>query len=82
MDHELVLENSNSAIVYTLQNTIINLKAIKYLNITQRQIYNPFYSNVTFLYTLKKSENLRFFDVFRKYRKVTLDQNGLNLPGT
>ena len=31
MDHELVLENSSSAAFYTLPNTIIYLKAVKYL---------------------------------------------------
>ena len=36
MDYELVLENSSSAIVYVLPNTIIYLKAMKYLNITQQ----------------------------------------------
>ena len=36
MDHELVLKNSSSA-ANTLPNTIIYLKAIKYLNIRQRQ---------------------------------------------
>ena len=29
---------------------------------------NPFWSNVTFLYSLKTSENHRFSDVFRGYR--------------
>ena len=38
MDHELVLENSSLAAAYTLLNTIIYLKAMKYLNIRQRQI--------------------------------------------
>ena len=32
MDHDLVLENSSSATVYILPNTIY-LKAIKYLNV-------------------------------------------------
>ena len=31
MDHDLVLENSSSAAFYTLPNTIIYLKAVKYL---------------------------------------------------
>ena len=39
MDHKLVLESSSSAAVYTLLNTIIYLKVIKYLNIRLRQIY-------------------------------------------
>ena len=36
MDHDLVLENSSSAAVYTLSNNIIYLKALKYLNIRLR----------------------------------------------
>ena len=39
MDHEIVLENSSSAAVYTLRNTIIYFKAVKYLNIRLREIY-------------------------------------------
>ena len=37
MDHELV--NPSQAAVYTLLNTIIYLKVVKYLNIRLRQIY-------------------------------------------
>ena len=33
---------------------------------------NPFQDNVPFLYPLKTSENQRFFDVLRGYRKVIL----------
>ena len=37
--------------------------------ITARSIrINPFHTNVPFLYPLKTSENLWFFDVFRGYR--------------
>ena len=39
MNHELVLKNSSLAAAYSLPNTIIYLKAIKYLNIRLRQIY-------------------------------------------
>ena len=39
MDHKLILENSSSAAVYTLPNTIIYLKVEKYLNITLRRIF-------------------------------------------
>ena len=39
MDHDLVLENSSSAAAYTLPNTIIYLKALKYLNTRLREIY-------------------------------------------
>ena len=38
---------------------------------------NLFQANVPFLYFLKTSENLRFSDVFRRYRKGTLAWNGL-----
>ena len=33
--------------------------------------------SVTFLYPLKTSEKRRFSDVFRGYKNVTLDINGL-----
>ena len=39
MDHNLVLESSSSTAIYTLLNTIIFLKTIKYLNIRLKQIY-------------------------------------------
>ena len=41
-------------------------------------IFNPFQENVSFLYPLKMSQNQRFSDVFRWYRKGTLASNGLN----
>ena len=34
-------------------------------------------SSVKFLYPLKTSEKRRFFDIFRGYKNVTLDINGL-----
>ena len=40
IEHELVLENSSSAAVNTLLNTIIYLKAAKYLNIRLRHLLN------------------------------------------
>ena len=39
MDLKLVLKNSSSGAVNTLPNTIIYLKAVNYLNIGLRQIY-------------------------------------------
>ena len=39
---------------------------------------NPYSPNFTFLYPLKTSENLRFSDVFREHRNVTLGKYGLN----
>ena len=41
-------------------------------------VFNPYSPNVTFLYPLKTSENLRFSDVFRGYRKVTLGEYELS----
>ena len=41
------------------------------------EILNPLMSSVTFIYTLKTSEKRRFSDVFRGYKNVTLDINGL-----
>ena len=41
--------------------------------------FNPYSSNVTFLCPLKTSENLRFCDVFRGYRNVTLGEYGLRI---
>ena len=38
MDQDLVLENSGSAAVYTLPNSIIYLKALNYLHVRPRQI--------------------------------------------
>ena len=42
-------------------------------------ITNPFHDTGTFLYPLKISENLRFSDIFRKYRKRPVTQNELIL---
>lgn len=41
MNHELVFENSSSAGLYTVPNSIIFLKVIKYLNIRLKEIYYP-----------------------------------------
>ena len=40
---------------------------------------NPFSINVPFLYPLETSENLRYSEVFRRYRSGTLVENGLIL---
>ena len=58
-------------------------KVLKYASLKKLRMLsgsrsiNPFYSNVTFLCPQKLSENHRFSDVFRGYRNVTLDKNGL-----
>ena len=46
------------------------------------EILNPLYSDVAFLYPLKISENLKFSDVFRGYRKATPGYNGLIMSRT
>ena len=42
------------------------------------KLFNPFHAIGLFLYPLKTSENLRFFDVFRGYRKRPVAWKGLN----
>ena len=54
MDHEPVLANSSSTDVNTLPNTIIYLKAGKYLNITLRQI---FLTNLDIKIRVQKTED-------------------------
>ena len=39
---------------------------------------NPFKANALFLYPLKKSENLWFLDVFKRYRNEALVQRYTN----
>ena len=47
--------------------------------ITLRIVFNSFSTNVPLLYPLKISENRRFSDAFRGYRKGTLVKNGLKI---
>ena len=55
---------------------LVNFVQVK--GCTAQQSYiNPFQTNVSFLYPLKTSENRRFSDVFRGYRKGTLAWNRL-----
>ena len=58
MDHGLVPENSSSAALNTLPNTIIYLKAVKYLNIRLRQIYE---TNLELKIIVQKSEDQMLF---------------------
>ena len=41
---------------------------------------NPFSANISLLYSLKTSENLRLSDIFRRYRSGTLVKNVSFLP--
>ena len=47
------------------------------LAISARKVFNPFSTNIPLLYPLKTSENLRFSDVFWRYRSGTWAENGL-----
>ena len=42
-------------------------------------VVNPFSTNYPFLYALKTSENLRFYDVCWGYKSGTLVENGLSI---
>ena len=42
-------------------------------------VINPFSTNVSLLYALKTSENLRFSDVFRRYIRGTWVENELRI---
>ena len=50
------------------------------LDISAREVFNPFSTSVALLYPLKTSENRRFFDLFRGYRSGTWAENGLIIP--
>ena len=52
----------------------LNDKYFKY--IPSAYFFNPFQANVSFLHPLK-TDNQRFFDVFRGYRKRPVAQNRL-----
>ena len=58
MDHKLVRENSSSAAVSTLWNTIIFLKVVKYSNFRLRQIY---WTNVEFKIRVQKIEDWKLY---------------------
>ena len=44
--------------------------------------FNPFHATDLFLYLLKTSENQRFCDIFRGYRKRSVAWNGLTVTTT
>ena len=47
-------------------------------NLIWQPRFNPFSTNVSFLYPLKILQNIRFPDVFRGHRSGTWVENGLN----
>ena len=61
---------------------VYSVFSIQILNTPLYASVRPFQANVPFLYPLKMSENLWFFDVFRGYKKGTLSWNGLTFNET
>ena len=57
-------KNSNNMFAWLLTLAIINTSQANILSYSS----NPFSTNIPLLYPLKRSENLRFSDVFRGYR--------------
>ena len=55
--------------------TFLRYNWLPYINLP----FNPFSTNIPFLYLLKTSENWRFSDVFRGYRSESLVENGLRM---
>ena len=51
-------------------------------NTCTKSVFNPFSTNVRFLYPMKTSENRRTSDVFRGYRSGILVENELNQPNS
>ena len=52
---------------------IVSVSGIIYIKfVNEDWMINPFSNNVSLLYPLKTSENLRLSDVFREYRSGTL----------
>ena len=47
------------------------------IHLNRGSLFNPSSTNVSLLYPLKISENLRFSDVFRGYRSETSAENEL-----
>ena len=69
-----------SLCMYQMDDPLWNISKISLLKIwfVNRLIsVNPFSTNVPFLYPLKTSENRRFSDVFRGYRKKPVTRNRL-----
>ena len=57
------------------QKTILHY--ILFIVINKIEVAGPFHATGFVLYTLKTSQNQRFFDVFRGYRKKSVAWNGL-----
>ena len=62
--------------VFTLETAkterLLKLKEQKFFETILKWKFDPFEASVPFLYPLETSENQRFSDVFRRYRKGTL----------
>ena len=77
--HPILSKKTKHIIVYIGINDATRLTSREILDklLKLKTLINPYSPNVTFLHPLKKSENLRFSDVFRRYRNVTLGEYGL-----
>ena len=76
VDSQHYLIWSSEAYLGACQTTVMELFLRKLLSPV-----NPCHVTALFIYPLKTSENQKFSDVFRGYRKRSMAWNGINLPG-
>ena len=76
-DKNVVSKNSFSPITEIELNKSFFRNRVSIFQKQGLSIFNPFSTNVPYLYPLKTSENRRFSDIFRGYRSGTLVENGL-----
>ena len=60
-----------------IEETVSLIRCYCFYNFDQRVTGNPFSINAPLLYPLKTSENMRFSDAFRGYRRGKLVENRL-----
>ena len=81
--HNLNLVITAACRIPIIQNTldIVNEVTMVFVKVKfgKYNWLNPFLPNVSFLYILKISENKKFSDVFRGYKKGTLKRKGLKI---
>ena len=49
------------------------------IHLNRGSLFNPSSTNVSLLYPLKISENLRFSDVFREFKKLSIGWKWVNI---
>ena len=69
-----MIANINRKIRYTLKIGLDSFSIGKFADVTTfiRRLLNPFHDTALFPYPLKTSENQKFSDFFRGYRKKTV----------